>query len=322
MTASFPHHIHHTHQPSDSDAPAVTYDFFPPNPPNYNNALPTPQSSTRTDAQLNLSVLQRHFPTTQLILRIAPFAVVYLFNPERQGWEKSGVEGSLFILQTYNENGEGYAVFVLNRRGLENFTLRLEKADRVEVTEEYIILQDGATVHGLWIFEEAEGSTQGIRAEIGQTMLECAQRAELISQDYSLSNGNGNRNGNGAYIAQEEPAARSPDLMALLGQPRTQQPQPTPQSNTQAQNLLNLFRTDEPRGPRPAAPAQQAQMKNGLGVMDILREQPAPVAQGPATKQDLLNILRGEHTPAQQGADKDHTQNLLDLFRKAGPNNA
>ncbi|KAL2036894.1 hypothetical protein N7G274_010318 [Stereocaulon virgatum] len=320
MTAFFPDNVHHTYQPSDSDAPGATYDFFTPNPPNYNNTLPTPQSSTRTDAQLNLSVLQRHLPTTQSILRIAPFAVVYLFDPERKGWEKSGVEGSLFILQTYNENREGYAVFVLNRRALENYTLHLEKADQVEVTEEYIILQDGATVHGLWIFEEPEESTQGIRAEIGQAILECAQRAELINQDHSFSNGNGN--GTGAYIPQEEPPARSPDLMALLGQPRPQAPQPKPQPQTkQGQNLLDLFRSDEQRGPRPGAPAQQAQVSNGPGLIDISREQPAPVKQGPATRQDLLNILRGEHAPAAQGADKDHTQNLLSLFRKAGPNN-
>ena len=238
MAIFLPHHTHHPSHPSDSDAPQgapTTLDFFPP----------PSQTSIRTDAQLNLSVLQRHLPNTHSIIRIAPFAVVYLFNPEREGWEKSGVEGSLFIVRTDGGRGEGYAVFVLNRRGLENFILRLEKADQVEVTEDYIILQDGETVHGLWVFEEAEGSTQGIRKEIGQMMLECAQRAEFMGQtggevvqgqDYGLSNGN-------EGYEQQGPSAGSPDLMALLGQPRNEPTSAVQGVDTNhEQYLLDFFR--------------------------------------------------------------------------------
>ncbi|KAL2053330.1 hypothetical protein ABVK25_006324 [Lepraria finkii] len=190
------------------------------------------------------SNVRRHLPTTHSIIRIAPFAVTYLFSPERKGWEKSGVEGSLFIVRTDGRGGEGYAVVVLNRRGLENFILRLEKADQVEVTEEYIILQDGETVHGLWVFEEAEGSTQGIRKEIGQTILECAKRAEFVGQtggevvqgqDYGFSNEN-------KGYEQQGPSAGSPDLMALLGQPRNEPTSAVQGVNTNhEQNLLDLF---------------------------------------------------------------------------------
>ncbi|KAK0512974.1 hypothetical protein JMJ35_004991 [Cladonia borealis] len=237
--------IHHYH-PSDSDAPTVTLDFFSPDPNNLNNTLPPPPPNTRSDTELNISVLQRHLPSTQAIERIAPYAVVYLFSIEREGWEKSGVEGSLFIVRTYEEGREGYAVVVLNRRGLDNFVFTLKREDQVDVTEEYIILQEAGNeregeqkAYGLWVFQEAEGSTKGTRAEIGELITELARRTEGVQQGFDgVQQGqhgqHGVENGNG-------PA--SPDLMALLRQPRTQAVPVVQQAESgQGQNVLDMLR--------------------------------------------------------------------------------
>jgi hypothetical protein len=97
----------------------------------------------RSNEELNLAVLRRHDPSVTSILSLAPYAVVYLFSPSSHQWEKSGVEGSLFVTQrTQGPLGEErYGVFVLNRRGLNNFDLPLTHGDNVEVTEEYVILK-------------------------------------------------------------------------------------------------------------------------------------------------------------------------------------
>ncbi|PYH80455.1 PH domain-like protein [Aspergillus uvarum CBS 121591] len=97
----------------------------------------------RTNEDLNLSVLRRHNPTITSILSLAQYAVVYIFSPSTRQWEKSGVEGTLFVCQrSQGELGEErYSVFVLNRRGLHNFDLPLTDGDNVEITEEYIILK-------------------------------------------------------------------------------------------------------------------------------------------------------------------------------------
>ena len=137
-------------------------------------------------------------------------------------------------------------VVVLNRRGLDNFVLKLKREDQVDVTEEYIILQDAdgdgegeQKAYGLWVFQEAEGSTRGTRAEVGELITELARRVEGVEhgsdgakqgQDgqYGMENGNG-------------PA--SPDLMALLGQPRTQAEPVLQQAETsQGQNVLDMLR--------------------------------------------------------------------------------
>ena len=142
--------------------------------------------SSRTNNELNLSVLRRHNAEIDSILSIAPFVVVYTFPASTKEWEKCGIEGTLFVCQLISpEPGvERYAVVVLNRRGLENFTAELRHGDDVEITPEYVILQVQSEekenmIHGLWIFSEpAPSSTADTRATNAQIIHDCAVQAE------------------------------------------------------------------------------------------------------------------------------------------------
>ena len=161
-------------------------------PSDYESDLNVPSSTTlppppmRTNAELNLSVLRRHNSAVESILSIAPYAVVYLFSVTTQQWEKSGIEGTLFVCQISSQEAgvERYAVVVLNRRGLQNFTAELLDGGDVEVTEEYVILQvmrgkPGPFIYGIWIFcEPAPSSTANARAINAQIIQECAAQAE------------------------------------------------------------------------------------------------------------------------------------------------
>ena len=141
---------------------------------------------TKND-NLNLKVVNRHYPAVRFILSIAPYAVIYTFSPSSSGWEKSGIEGTLFICELFPsaEGRQGYSVVVLNRRGLENFAMELRTADDVEVTEEYIILQDreenenDPQIIGLWIFAEPPpSSTSEARTANAQLIKACATQAD------------------------------------------------------------------------------------------------------------------------------------------------
>lgn len=75
--------------------------------------------------------------------------------------------------------GERYSVVVLNRKGLNDFICPLE--GEVDFEAGYIILRskDEAGVDcvwGIWIFEEEEGSTRGMREENARIIRECAAR--------------------------------------------------------------------------------------------------------------------------------------------------
>lgn len=180
-----------------------------------------PANPTLTNDALNLSVLQRHLPSTISIDFLAPYAVVYIFNTTAQEWEKSGIEGTLFVPKLQDET---HAVVVLNRRGLDNFILHLKSAEEVDLTEEYVILQGNGRddlgrgdkgegkVYGLWIFEEGEGSTKGVRGACGRFIVECAEKG-------GKGRGGGGVDGRSNGYTQQRPTAgvaSGPDLMALL----------------------------------------------------------------------------------------------------------
>ncbi|KAL8838013.1 MAG: hypothetical protein Q9205_003959 [Flavoplaca limonia] len=172
-----------THQRHQSGhlQPSDQYDSDIPLPPTQD--IP-PQ---RTNAELNLSVLQRHLPSTTSIISIAPYAVVYLFTSTLQSgpaWEKSGIEGTLFVCQQSPDpvNGrERYSVVVLNRKGLNDFICPL--SGDIDYEAGYIILRstrdegEEENIWGLWIFEEDEGSsTAGMREVNAKIIQDCAAR--------------------------------------------------------------------------------------------------------------------------------------------------
>ncbi|KAI9741831.1 MAG: hypothetical protein M1834_000217 [Cirrosporium novae-zelandiae] len=149
----------------------------------YESDVPPPNSvPLRTNADLNLSVLLRHFPDITTILSIAPFAVIYKFNITHSSWEKVDIEGTLFVCAQAADpttGSERYCVVVLNRRGLDNFSYNLAgKGKEVEITDDYVILQDGQSAMGIWIFSDPEKSTAKTREINSQAIKECAERAE------------------------------------------------------------------------------------------------------------------------------------------------
>ncbi|KAL5337138.1 hypothetical protein BJX70DRAFT_251670 [Aspergillus crustosus] len=209
-----------------------------------------PSASPRSNEELNLSVLQRHNPAVNSIQSIAPFAVVYTFSPTTRQWEKTGVEGTLFVCQLGpgSLGEERYSVFVLNRRGLNNFDLPLTDGDNVEITEEYIILKSdidpisndskAATevrIFGLWVFSEpAPSSTAETRNINAQVIQECAtiggQSLKLARERLEASRQNGLHAAATAVSANPDPLndvesvpmGRQVSLRDLFGQERAQ----------------------------------------------------------------------------------------------------
>ncbi|KAK2766160.1 hypothetical protein FQN54_007676 [Arachnomyces sp. PD_36] len=293
-------------QPSDYESDAQFY--YSDNQQGSNGPATVPPP-TRTNEELNLSVLQRHNPSITSIVSLAPYAVVYIFSPTSQLWEKSGIEGSLFVCQlTPGHLGEGrYSVFVLNRRGLNNFDADLASGDDVELTEEYVILKidgqaDGqqattartsneARIYGLWIFSEpAPSSTAETRAINAKIIKECAVHAgqsKKQAQERQATLGH-----DGAYDQEEEasvPMDRQVSLRELFGQQREQDDGWSVKAHSP--------------GPRPDGsmphypPNDQGNFQGGNGWPG---SQPAPTGQQPAGR-DVLDSLFRKAGVAYQG---------------------
>ncbi|KAI9807395.1 MAG: hypothetical protein M1833_000140 [Piccolia ochrophora] len=279
-------------QPSDYDS-----DF------NSLSAMPAPPEP-RSNAELNLSVLRRHNPAITSILSIAPYAVVYLFSPHAQHWEKSGIEGTLFVCQLTPDGrgAERYVTVVLNRRGLENFSADLKKGGDVEITEEYVILRDGSTesaqhVYGLWIFSEPPpSSTANTRVINAQIIQDCAVQAEVSQRAVTSvpEEQHTDREMEEAVEAEGELMGRQLSLQELFGKQREQ-------------NSAWSVKNHSPRiSGRPFVPSADT---------DFFRSSARPSQQ----------VKRPSNTMSGGGASMNGTHehgsesnNLMEMFRKAG----
>ncbi|KAG9239248.1 hypothetical protein BJ875DRAFT_220784 [Amylocarpus encephaloides] len=102
-----------------------------------------PHVTTRSNTELNLAVLRRYHPSIQSILSIAPSAQIYTYVPESSSWNKTDIEGTLFVCQLAPATLSGrihYCIVVLNRRGLDNLIMNMAAVENVEITGEFLMI--------------------------------------------------------------------------------------------------------------------------------------------------------------------------------------
>jgi hypothetical protein len=252
------HHLNnnqHTGVPQISDYESDTAYYFSDaqQQQQHQQQLAQPTPASRSNEELNIAVLRRHNPAIHSILSLAPYTVVYIFSPVTQQWEKSGVEGSMFVCQLVQgpSGEERYGVFVLNRRGLNNFDIRLTDGENVEITDEYVILKtdeaNGETaiggpvddddedddeaassrIYGLWIYSEpAPNSTAETRTINAQVIKECAVHAgeslKLARERVAAAEQQNGQQQRRHQLHQSVPMGRQISLKELFGQQRAQ----------------------------------------------------------------------------------------------------
>ncbi|OJD31568.1 decapping enzyme dcp1 [Diplodia corticola] len=207
---------------SRAAAAASDYETDFPSQNSLANLAPPPH---RTNEELNLAVLRRHYPDLLSIVSIASFCVVYAFSPETQAWEKYGVDGTLFINQLMPSD-DGIArcsVIVFNRRSMEKFSVELKSADDVELTDDYVILQsqheDGSLqIFGLWIFTEPHPSSTARAREINAEIIK--QCAALVDNSRRTLEAMNNGSSSEPDEPESVPMGRQLSLRELFGKQR------------------------------------------------------------------------------------------------------
>lgn len=125
-----------------------------------------PPPTTRTNTNLNLSVLRRYVPSIAEILSIAKSTDLYTYSPALQAWERAEINGTMFVckLQTI-DNPEAYCIVVLNKKGLDNLIIGVADMLNVEITTEFLIVRfrdnEDEKVLGFFIHESEPGQREG-----------------------------------------------------------------------------------------------------------------------------------------------------------------
>lgn len=175
---------------------------------------------TRSNEELNLSVIRRHYPEVVGIHYVAPYAVLYAYMLETSQWEKVGMEGSLFVCELVSSpiGAERFAVILLNRRGLENFFMEITSPEDIDFGE--FIMMQSDQVYGLWIFSEPLSSTANVPAEIQVKLEELAARAKLSREAKERGIESGMTEAE--QVETSIPMGRQVSLRELFGQRQTE----------------------------------------------------------------------------------------------------
>ncbi|KAK0720234.1 hypothetical protein B0H67DRAFT_487189 [Lasiosphaeris hirsuta] len=171
MSKATPRKSKHRNHPSHSGPRQIAASDYESDATHYMEAREPrgmPHLPSRSNTDLNLSVLRRHLADVRSILSIAANAVVYTFSEATQGWDKHGVEGTMFVCEQepiVTATGQALprvCVFVLNRRGLDNLVVDLVRVSDCEMADELMVfrLEDDGDSDG-------SGSDEGNNGGIG-----------------------------------------------------------------------------------------------------------------------------------------------------------
>ena len=112
--------------------------------------------------QANLRLLQRTASPDITDIGVSATHVV-LYEYRDTAWHKSGIEGSLFVVQRRSGNSLTHELIILNRHSTDNFQIPLTAEFQIQHQDPYLIFKQHASdnkriIRGIW-FHSAEERT-------------------------------------------------------------------------------------------------------------------------------------------------------------------
>lgn len=106
-----------------------------------------------TELRMNVVALKRVDPYGKDILASATHVALYTFNSEINEWEKTDVEGALFV---YSRIGEPYhGILIMNRLNTNNLVEPVTKGLDLQVQEPFLLYRNARhNIFGIWFYEK------------------------------------------------------------------------------------------------------------------------------------------------------------------------
>ncbi|XP_014470690.1 PREDICTED: mRNA-decapping enzyme 1B [Dinoponera quadriceps] len=109
----------------------------------------------RTELRMNVAALKRVDPYVKDILETATHVALYTFNADENEWEKTNIEGALFV---YSRNGEPYnSILIMNRLNTNNLVEPVAQGLDLQLQEPFLLYRNSrCNIYGIWFYEKEE----------------------------------------------------------------------------------------------------------------------------------------------------------------------
>lgn len=133
----------------------------------------------RTELRMNVAALKRVDPYVKDILETATHVALYTFNGDENEWEKTDIEGALFL---YSRNGEPYnSILIMNRLNTNNLVEPVAPGLDLQLQEPFLLYRNSrCNIYGIWFYEKEE--CVRIANKLNQLLKECEESRKINSK--------------------------------------------------------------------------------------------------------------------------------------------
>ncbi|XP_034019843.1 mRNA-decapping enzyme 1B-like [Thalassophryne amazonica] len=164
---------------------------------------------TAKGLDISLAALQRQDPYINNIVDVACQVALYTYNNRTHEWEKTEVEGTLFIYTRLASPRHGFTI--KNRLSMENLTEPITKDLDFQLQDPFLLYRNARlAIHGIWFYDKEDCH------RIAQMMKILTQQEQAVAQSQggwlSPDGGGGGRGGD----------AKAVDIIQMLTKARSE----------------------------------------------------------------------------------------------------
>ncbi|KAI5710752.1 mRNA-decapping enzyme-like protein [Diaphorina citri] len=108
-----------------------------------------------TDSEVNVSAIRRVDPMVKDLVDSATHVALYSFNGHKSEWDKTNIEGALFVYRRVES--PLYSMFILNRNSPENLLEPVVKELDLQLQNPFILYKNKqGLIYGIWFYNKED----------------------------------------------------------------------------------------------------------------------------------------------------------------------
>uniref|UniRef100_A0AAR2LRG6 5'-(N(7)-methylguanosine 5'-triphospho)-[mRNA] hydrolase n=1 Tax=Pygocentrus nattereri TaxID=42514 RepID=A0AAR2LRG6_PYGNA len=193
------------------------------------------ESVSKAGHLMSLAALQHYDPYINKLLDVTGQVALYKFNSKASEWEKTDIEGTLFVYARSASPHHGFTI--MNRLSTENLVEPINKDLEFQLQDPFLLYRNASLgIYSIWFYDKAD--CQRIAQLMVQIVKQEALRAQQASPDRGRTNG----------CVETRPM----DILELLSKAKEEYHRPT-HSVVKQITVEELFGSSLPKDPAPPA---------------------------------------------------------------------
>ncbi|XP_076859165.1 mRNA-decapping enzyme 1A isoform X2 [Brachyhypopomus gauderio] len=143
------------------------------------------ESVNKAGHLMSLAALQQHDPYINKLLDVTGQVALYKFNSKANEWEKTDIEGTLFVYARSASPHHGFTI--MNRLSTENLVEPINKDLEFQLQDPFLLYRNASLgIYSIWFYDKADCQ------RIAQLMVQIVKQEALSAQQVSPNRGRAN----------------------------------------------------------------------------------------------------------------------------------